>query len=152
MCRSKVWKGIKVLQPNSITLGIRKLWRIFPIKQKFNTRTAFFYSKNFWNQTNLGIVSFTMVQPTCNLLAHWTHWPKIFKLDKIEHFGLSKKAALVSNFCLIGKICHNFLLPRVIELGCKTFMPFQTLDLHRVRRHISKWVRTGFIIFIRLKD
>ena len=42
------------------------------------------------------------------------------------------KAALVSNFCLIGKIHHDFLVPSMIELGCKTFMPFQTSDLHRV--------------------
>ena len=31
-----------------------------------------------------------------------------------------------------AKIHHNFLVPRMIELGCKTFMPIQTLDLHRV--------------------
>ena len=59
---------------------------------------------------------------------------KIVKLVHIEHFGLSKKAALVSNFFSIGKIHHNFLVPRMIELGCKTFMPFQTSDLHRVTR------------------
>ena len=57
---------------------------------------------------------------------------KIVKFDQIEHFGLSKKAAVVSNFCLIGKIHHNFLVPKMIELGRKTFMPIQTLDLHRV--------------------
>ena len=27
-----------------------------------------------------------------------------------------KKAAVVSNFCLIGKIHHNFLVPRMIRL------------------------------------
>ena len=43
-----------------------------------------------------------------------------------------KKAAVVSNFCLIGKICRDFLVPTMIELGCKTFMPFQTSDLHRM--------------------
>ena len=48
------------------------------------------------------------------------------KIDQIEKFGLSKKAAVVSNFCLIGKIRHNFLVPS------KTFMPIQTLGLHRV--------------------
>ena len=32
---------------------------------------------------------------------------KIVKFDKIKHFGLSKKAAMVSNFCLIGKIRHK---------------------------------------------
>ena len=44
----------------------------------------------------------------------------------------TKKAAVVSNFCLIGKILHDFLIPTMIELGCKTFMPFQTSGLHRV--------------------
>ena len=57
---------------------------------------------------------------------------KIVKFDEIEHFGLSKKAAVVSNFCLVGKIHLNFLVPKMIELGRKTFMPIQTLDLHRV--------------------
>ena len=55
------------------------------------------------------------------------------KLDQIEQFGLSKKAALISIFCLIGKIQPTFLVPRMIESGCKTFMPIQTLDLHRVK-------------------
>ena len=27
---------------------------------------------------------------------------------------------------LIGQIYHNFLVPRVIESACKTFMPIQT--------------------------
>ena len=57
------------------------------------------------------------------------NYPQIGLVSKV--FTI-KKAALVSNFCLIGKIRHNFLLPRVIELGRKTFMPFKTLDLHRV--------------------
>ena len=56
----------------------------------------------------------------------------ITKLDQIEQFELSKKAAVVSNFWLIGKIPHNFLVPKMIESACKTFMPIQTLDLHRV--------------------
>ena len=52
--------------------------------------------------------------------------------DQIEQFELSKKAAVVSNFCLIGKILHNCLVPKMIESACKTFMPVQTLDLHKV--------------------
>ena len=36
LCKSKVWIGMKVLQANSINLGIRKLWWIFPIQQKFD--------------------------------------------------------------------------------------------------------------------
>ena len=57
---------------------------------------------------------------------------KIVKFDQIEHFGLSKKAAVVSNFCLIGKIRYNFLVPRMIELAPKTFMPIQTQGIDRV--------------------
>ena len=58
-------------------------------------------------------------------------------LSGFKHFyyvyGM-KKAAVVFNFCLIGNIHHNFLVPRMIELARKTFMimPIQTLDLHRV--------------------
>jgi hypothetical protein len=43
---------------------------------------------------------------------------EIAKLDQIEQFGLSKKAAVV--ICLIGKIYHNFLVPRMIESGPPT--------------------------------
>ena len=68
---------------------------------------------------------------------------KIVKFDQIEHFGLSQKPAVVSNFCLIGKIHHNFLVPKMIELGRKTFMLIQTLDLHRVNQssHSSLVIR-----------
>ena len=41
LCRSKVWICIKVCWTNSIILGTRKLWWIFPINQKFDTMTAF---------------------------------------------------------------------------------------------------------------
>ena len=40
---------------------------------------------------------------------------------------------MLPNFCLIGKIRHNFLVSRMIELACKTFMPIQTLVLHKVK-------------------
>ena len=33
-----------------------------------------------------------------------------------------KKAAIVSNFCLIGKIPHDFLILRSIESAWKTFI------------------------------
>ena len=77
-----------------------------------------------------------------HLLVSENNVRKIVKFDRVEHFGLSKKAAVVSNFCLIGKIHHNFLVPKMIELGRKTFMPIQTLDLHRVERNHSKYVGT----------
>ena len=49
-------------------------------------------------------------------------------LSGFKHFYYKKKLPWYQ----IGKIRHNFLLPRVIELGRQTFMPVQTLDLHRV--------------------
>ncbi len=81
--------------------------------------TAFLILKKFKTLPNLGIVFFTIVQP--KYLPSETTVRKIVKLDQIEHFGLSKKAAVVSNFCLIGKIHRNFLVPKMIELGCKQF-------------------------------
>ena len=58
----------------------------------------------------------------------------ISKMDQIEKFGLSKKAAVVSNFWLLGKFASVFwfLDLGMIELACKTFMPISTLDLYRV--------------------
>ena len=42
----------------------------------------------------------------------------ITKLDQIFQFELSKEAVVVSNFYLIRKILHNFLVPKMIELAC----------------------------------
>ena len=82
--------------------------------------------------SNLGIF-LTVFFDHCATYLHSENTVRsITKLDQIEHFGLSKKAAVISNFCLIGKINHNFLVLRMIELAWKTFMPIQTLDLHRV--------------------
>ena len=53
-------------------------------------------------------------------------------LSGFKYLYYKKKAAVVSNYCLIRKIHLNFLVPRMIEVGCKTFMPIQTFDLHRV--------------------
>ena len=39
------------------------------------------------------------------------------------------KAAVVLNFCLIGKIQYNFQVLRMIEPGRQAFMPIQSLDL-----------------------
>ena len=44
LCRSGVWIGMKVLGANSIILGTRKLWWMFPIKQKLNITAAFFHT------------------------------------------------------------------------------------------------------------
>ena len=43
------WMPIKVLQANSMLVGIKKSWGSFPIKQKSNTRTAFVDSENCEN-------------------------------------------------------------------------------------------------------
>ena len=61
-----------------------------------------------------------------------THFHTENTVRNITKFELSKKAAVVSNFWLIGKIPHNFLVPKMIESACKNSMPIQTLDLHRV--------------------
>ena len=93
---------MKVLQANSIILGTRKLCQIFPIKQKFDTMAAFLDNPNFSIWSILGM------------------FLTVFSVKNIP------------NLCIIGKIHHNFMVPRMIELGCKTFMPIQTLDLQRV--------------------
>ena len=88
-----------------------------------------FYSKNALNLSILEmfLTVFSTYFHTENTVRN------IAKIDQIKKFGFSIKAAVVSNFCLIGKIHHNFLVPRMIELACKTFMPIQTLVLHRVK-------------------
>ena len=45
LCRYGVWIGMKVLGSDSIILGTRKLWQMFPIKQKLNITAAFFIIK-----------------------------------------------------------------------------------------------------------
>jgi hypothetical protein len=47
----------------------------------------------------------TIVQPTWTVKALSEALPNLTYV--IEHFGLSKKAAVISNFCLIGKIHHT---------------------------------------------
>ena len=49
LCHSMLnltWMPIKVLRANSMLVGIKKSWGIFPIKQKSNTMTAFVDSEN----------------------------------------------------------------------------------------------------------
>ena len=53
-------------------------------------------------------------------------------LIKLKNFGYLKKAGVVLNFCLIRIIYHIFLVLRMIESACKTFMSIQTLVLHIV--------------------
>ena len=42
----------RVVRAGSMLKGIGKLWRMFPIKQKFNNSVAFFYTKKFLSQQN----------------------------------------------------------------------------------------------------
>ena len=41
---------IKVLWANSMLVSVKKSWEIFPIKQKFNTMTAFVDNEKCQNQ------------------------------------------------------------------------------------------------------
>ena len=108
LCRSKVWIGMKVLQPNSIILGTRKLWWIFPIKQKFDTTAAFLDNPKCSIWTNLTIF-LTVFSEASRLHNGQKTIPKF--LSGFKHFYY-KKAAVVLNFCLIRKIHHNFLVPK----------------------------------------
>ena len=94
MCKSKVWTGMKVLQANSIILGTRKLWRIFPIKQKFATTAAFLDNPNFsiWSILEMFPTVFSTYFHTENTVRNIT------KLDQIEKFELSKKKLLWYQF------------------------------------------------------
>ena len=108
---------MKVWQTNLIILGTKKSLRIFPIKQEFDTTAVFFYGKKVQSLSNLGILLTVFFVHCATYLLFENTVRTIVKLDQIEHFGLSKKATMVSNFFLIGKIHRNFLVPRKIELG-----------------------------------
>ena len=65
------------------------------------------------------------------LFSNWKHCQKYHQTWTNWLIWIIK-ADVVSNFCLIRKNPNNFLVPKMIESACKTFMPIQTLDLHRV--------------------
>ena len=67
--------------------------------------------------------------------AQWTIKKIVWFLNIFITCMVWKKAAVIFNFCLIGNIHHNFLVPRMIESVPETFMPIQTPDLHRVILH-----------------
>ena len=133
LCRSKVWKGMKFLQRNSIILGTRKLWWIVPIKQKFDNAAAFIDNPKCSIWTNLTIFwQCFQRQVGCTMVKKLS---QNFRL--VLNIFTIKKAAVVLNFCLIGKIHHNFLVPRMIRLVRQTFMSIQTL--HRVWGIVTFW-------------
>ena len=92
----------------------RKLWWMF----------LFFCNKNVLNQS-----IFLIVHCAVCLLHNGKKSPNLTKLKNLDYW---KNAPVISIFCLIAKIQNNFLVPRMIESGRQTFMPIQTLDLHRV--------------------
>ena len=79
LCRSRVWISMKVLRPNSIILGTRKLWWIFPIKQKFDTTAAF------------------LDNPKCSIWSNLTIFLTVF--SETSRCTMVKK--LSQNFCLV---------------------------------------------------
>ena len=100
-------------------VSIKKSWGIFLIKQKFNTMAAFVGSKNYQNQISL-------LKP-----KNEYHHAELLQQKLGSKFGgrnilvskilLNKKASIVLNFCLIGKILHNLLVLMSIESDPKTF-------------------------------
>ena len=122
------WMPIKVLWANSMLVSVRKLWGIFPIKQKFDTMAAFLYSKNFETRIISSSKFATIVQISLYLVAilhdgiHflvWVNW------SGSDNFCYLQKTAIALNFCLIGKIPHNFPILRSIESAQKTFIVIQ---------------------------
>ena len=121
--------GMKVQLTNSIILGTIKLWWLFPIKQKFDTTAAWLIQIAKFENVSFSVFN---AQVGCTMVRKLSP-----KFTSFTHFYY-KKAAMVSNFCLIGKIHHSFMVPRMIELVNWTFMPIQTLDLHRVRKNVIR--------------
>ena len=122
------WMPIKVLRANSMLVSVKKSWGIFPIKQKFDTMAAFLYSKN--SETKLVSSSKTCYHCADLVLrrsksARRYSFSSLSKLIWFWQFSLSTKAAIVLNFCLIGKIPHDFSILTNIELARKTFIGIQ---------------------------
>ena len=128
---------MKVLGANSFILGTRKLWRSFPIKQKFDTTAA------FWDKPKCSIFpNLDIFLPMCSRRISRPGGQGNCTMDNQKNCLVLnifitrmvwKKAAVIFNFCLIGNIHHNFLVPRMLESAPKTFMPIQTPDLHGVK-------------------
>ena len=71
----------------------------------------------------------------------------------ILKFLLNKKAAIVSNFCLIGKISHDFLILRSIESAQKTFIGIQVkISVEWAMKRFETLLTWSFETFQLLKD
>ena len=92
LCRSNVWIGMKLLQANSIIQSTRKLWWIFPIKQKFDTTAAFSNDQNYsiW----------TSFQSASRLRNGQKTLSEIFPNSTSFKHSYYKKAVALLNFCL----------------------------------------------------
>ena len=132
LSRSGVWIGMKVLGADSFILGTRKLWRIFPIKQKCHTTAAFWDNQNYSIYSSLDIFLPMCSRPGLQGNITMDYQKNCLVLNIFIACMVWKKAAVIFNFCLIGNIHHSFLVPRMIESAPKTFMPIQTPDLDRV--------------------
>ena len=117
-----------ISKANSIISGTRKLWKFFPIQQKFDTTAAFLDNSNLSIFVKFSNGSDSVFSEKIGR----KHWQKHSQNRPVLIIFTIKKAAVVLNFCLIGNICRNFLEPRMIESTSKTFMPIQILVLHRV--------------------
>ena len=129
---------MKVLGVDSFILGTRKLWRIFPIKQKCHTTAAFLENQNYPIYSSLDIFLPMCSRPGLQGHSTMDYQKNCLVLNIFIMRMVWKKAAVIFNFCLIGNIHHNFLVPRMIESAPKTFMPIQTPDLDRVLCSVSQ--------------
>ena len=113
----------KVLGAGSMLIGIRKLWRIFPIKQKFNTCLGSFlrYSiiSNYQNQ--FGEIA-SIVHSVAKLHNGRRESRNYAQFCLAQKFFGVKKAAELLNFSLIGKTLHNSPMAISIEPATKSFM------------------------------
>ena len=91
--------GMKGFGADSIILGTRKLCRMFPIKQKCHTTTAFLDNPKFSIWSSLVFV-FTSVQQACR--ANKLHNELSNNLASFKHFCY-KKSCRGINFLLIWK-------------------------------------------------
>ena len=115
---------------------------MFPIKQKFHNTAAFLDNSNFW--------MFGCFFYHCAAGLVWkkvTKWTVGTPIQSKSVIYIAVKASkllciiffwfytFLLNFCFIGNIRHNFLVPRIIETTPKTFMPIQIPDLHSVSQN-----------------
>ena len=83
----------------------------------------------------------TIVQPTCTLKTLSEALPNLTKLNILDY--LKKLPWYISNFCLIGKIHHNFLVLRMIELDFLVLSLTDSIQCTEVE--FTSFLFSGFI-------